>query len=80
MNNEYNSLWYEFAKKWHFNDGLRGVIGSYMFNQSNGKFCLSLWISDKRCFGNRRAKKIFSTDSANEMRNYLAEHEPENNK
>lgn len=80
MNNEYNSLWYEFAKKWQFYDGLRGVIGSYMFCQSNGKYCLYLWVSDKRYLDKRKTKKIFSTDSANKMRNYLTAYKPENNK
>lgn len=76
----YSELYEKYAEKWHFNDGLRGVIGSYMLSQSNGKFCLSLWVSDKRYFDKRKTKKIFSTDSANKMRNYLAAYKPENNK
>ena len=78
--NAYSELYKKYADKWHFNDGLHGVTGSYLFCRINGRYCLSLCVSDRRYFDKRKTKEIFTTYSANEMRNYLEAHKPENNK
>ena len=73
----YESLYYKFSKKWNFESGLHGVIGSYMLVKSCGKYKLKLWVSDKRCFDKRNTKEIFSTFDVNEMHDYLDKNQPQ---
>ena len=72
----YEKIWYEHAKKWRFNDGLHGVIGSYSLVLSNGVLKLLFWVTDKRYSDSRKIKTIYSTEDANTMHQYLTENEP----
>lgn len=76
MQNAYETIYNKFSNKWQFNNGLRGVIGSYNLVKSNGKYKLNLWVSDKRCTDKRNIKEIFSTYNVVEMHDYLQNNNP----
>ena len=73
----YDALFSKYAKKWQFNDGLRGVIGSYCLTLSNCKYKLVVLVSDRRYFDGRKTKDVFSCYDAIEMDRYLSDNEPE---
>lgn len=71
---DYLKLWDDFKKKWHFST--LGSIGSYVIFGNYNDITLSKYVRDKRYTNGLKMVEVYTTNSYDDMRDYLTTHYP----